>query len=112
MHELSIATSIINLLIEQQAEHKFERVQRVNVNIGEFSSIVPDSLEFAFSIASKNTIAENAELVITVIPLILRCRTCNKEFHTEPYNFICPYCQSAETETVRGDELQIESIEV
>jgi hydrogenase nickel incorporation protein HypA/HybF len=112
MHELSIATNLVNLIEEQQAEHQFERVSKIHLKIGEFSSVVPEALEFSFEIASKGSVAENAELLIEIIPLVLKCTACNKEFHTEPYIFVCPDCGSTKTQMVSGSELQIESIEV
>ncbi len=112
MHELSIATNIVNLIEEKRREHNFEHVSKIILKIGEFSSVVPEALEFGFSIASKDSVAENAELVIQTVPLVLRCNTCNKEFPSEPYIFVCPYCESMDTDIVSGDELQIESIEV
>ena len=112
MHELSIATNIVNLIEEQRKEHGFERVSKIYLKIGEFSSVVPEALEFSFSIAAKGTVAEAAELVIEIIPLMLRCKTCGKEFHTEPYIFICPDCGNTDLEMLSGTELQIDSLEV
>lgn len=112
MHELSIATNIINVIEEQQREHGFERVSKIHLKIGEFSSVVPEALEFSFGIAARGTVAEGAELVIEIIPLMLRCRSCGEEFHSEPYIFVCPNCGGTELEMLSGTELQIDSIEV
>ena len=112
MHELSIATNIVNLIQEQQKEHGFDKVEKIHLKIGEFSSVVPEALEFGFSIASRGTAAEGAEIIIDIVPLILRCNVCNKDFQSEPYMFVCPNCGSHDTAIVSGDELHIESIEV
>ena len=112
MHELSIATNLLQLIVEQQKEHQFNRVSRIHLVIGEFSTVVPEALEFSFEIVSQGTVAEGAEIVIRTLPLVLKCHACGSEFETEPYMFVCPQCGSTEVEIVSGNELNIESIEV
>ena len=112
MHELSLAQSMIKLIEEQQQQNNFDKVIKVNCAIGEFSSVVPEALEFGFKVASEGTVAQGAELVIKKVPLILKCRGCGNEFHSEPYIFVCTQCGSTDTEMISGSELQIESIEV
>jgi hydrogenase nickel incorporation protein HypA/HybF len=103
---------MIKLIEEQKEEHGFDHVEKIHLSIGEFSSVVPEALEFGFQVVSQGTVAEGAELVIKKVPLIMKCEACNEEFHTEPYIFMCPKCEGTELEMVSGAELQIESIEV
>ena len=112
MHELSLAMNMIQMIEEQRAVHGFEKVEKVHVSIGEFSSVVPEALEFSFSIASKGTSAEGAALIIRRVPLIMKCNSCSSEFQTEPYLFLCPDCGGTDLQMLSGNELQIESIEV
>ncbi len=112
MHELSIATNLIQLIEQEQRRHGFEHVARINLKVGHFSSVVPEALQMAFEIASKGTVAEDAELVIEDVPLVLKCNKCGKEFQAEPFLFVCPECNSSDVEILTGNELHIESIEV
>ena len=50
MHELSLAQSLIDQLLDLAREHRAERINRVLVTLGPFSGIVRDSFEFGFNI--------------------------------------------------------------
>lgn len=112
MHEFAIATNLLQIIEEQQRAYKFGKVEKIYLNIGEFSNVVPEALEFSFKIVAEGTVAAGAELVIKIVPLRLKCLTCKEEFHSEPYLFVCPKCGGGDLEILSGNELQIESIEV
>jgi hydrogenase nickel incorporation protein HypA/HybF len=50
MHELSLAQSLIEQLLDLAKEHQAERITRVAVTLGPFSGIVRDSFEFGFNV--------------------------------------------------------------
>ena len=109
MHEFSIAAAIVDTAV-RHAEGR--RVTAVQVNLGHLRQVVPDSLEFAFGIVSRETVCEGAVLEQTVIPARLRCDPCDREWRIEQPNFRCPRCDGTETTVVSGEEFEIESIDV
>ena len=48
MHELSIAEELLEIITARASQEGIRKVEKINLRIGEFSGIMPDSLEFAF----------------------------------------------------------------
>jgi hydrogenase nickel incorporation protein HypA/HybF len=122
MHELSIASAIVDTALRHADER---RVTRVDVRVGALRQVVPDSLDFYFEIVARDTACESARLELELVQAWLRCPTCGHEWDPAPAPvaghealapvlpaFRCPACEGAETEVVRGSELEVESIEI
>ena len=111
MHELSIASNLIDIVSDAIEGQDVSRVTSLRIVIGEMSNVVPDCLSFAFEVVSKGTVAEDARLDFERKPLIARCQDCGKEFPVQGYLFLCPECQSQRIEVISGKEFFLESIE-
>ncbi|MBN1576047.1 MAG: hydrogenase maturation nickel metallochaperone HypA [Chitinispirillaceae bacterium] len=111
MHELSIVEGLIDIIRETAQTHGLNRVEKVTLRIGAMRQIVPDALNFAFEVLGKGTIAEGAEVVITVVPTKARCGECGSEFTVDDCCFICTSCGSGGVVVTEGKELYIDSIE-
>jgi hydrogenase nickel incorporation protein HypA/HybF len=110
MHELSIATNIIEFAEEFAKEHQVKKLKRIELEIGQLSGIVLDSLKFALDFAVKNTVLEQAEIGITVIPGKAICNKCQTPFDIVHWSTVCPACQSMDFEILDGKEMQITSV--
>ena len=102
------------LLIEEQAKiHNAKKVTKVVVGIGKLSGVEPDLLKIAFDTFKEKTICEDAELVMEIEDITLRCRECGKETVLgERLTRKCPVCGSLNTEIVRGQDLYLKSLEM
>jgi len=113
MHEMGIAMDILRIVQESiPAEMVGARVQRVNLRVGKFSAIVPDSLRFCFNVVAANTAAAGAELAVEEVPVVARCNDCNHAWTIEDAVFVCPKCKGGRIEMLSGRELDIVSIEL
>ena len=112
MHELSITQSMFELVIEQAKKEKASKVTSVNLVIGEITGVVSESVQFYFDLLSKDSIAENTQLNIKMVPCVVHCRKCNRNSNLDKSEYICPYCKRHELEIISGEELFVESIEV
>jgi len=66
MHELSIALRLVELVEEQVAgEPPGTLVCAVDIRIGEWSSVVPEALEFAWEPATEGTRLQGAALRVS-----------------------------------------------
>ncbi len=110
MHELSIATNVLEFAEEFAREHHVTKIKRIDLEVGQLSGIVIDSLKFAFEFAVKNTVLEHAEVVITVVPGKSKCLQCETVFDIVDWSTICPACHSTDFEILDGKEMQIKSI--
>ncbi len=112
MHELGIARSLIDVALTAMAERGTGRpATALQVEIGRFTSVVPDSLRFYFEILARDTLLEEAELRISSIPLRTRCRTCSLESEPDLPSLLCSRC-GGRAEIVSGRELRLVSVDV
>lgn len=109
MHELSLSGAIVNT-VEKHAEGR--RVTVVTVRIGHLRQVVPDTLEFYFGFVSEGTACEGARLEQELVPAVVRCGACAREWELDMPIFRCPDCGSTDVAVVSGDEFEVESIEV
>ncbi|MGE0195959.1 MAG: hydrogenase maturation nickel metallochaperone HypA [Methylocystis sp.] len=108
MHELSIVCSIVELASEA-AEGR--SVRRVTIEIGKLSGVEPEAVAFCFPEVARGTSLENATLDIREVDAEARCDVCGTEFPTPDILSACP-CGSRQFQRLRGEELNIKSIEV
>jgi hydrogenase nickel incorporation protein HypA/HybF len=111
MHEIRLATDLARIVTETAARENLSKVTRINLQFGEMIQVVPDIFRFAFSEAVKGTTAEDAEIALEIVPVILCCNICHKEFVIDDLNFQCAYCQSVDLEIIHGKEMFVKSLE-
>jgi len=112
MHELSIATSILDIAIAACRDQGCSSVSSIRAKIGRASGVMVEPLEFAFECAKKNTIASDAALIIEIIPLGGDCKACGSAFEVDkPYLAACPSCGSTLLRMQTGRELEVVEIE-
>jgi len=112
MHELSVCQGLLKQVSQIAAEHKATAIDKIHLQIGPLSGVEPTLLQAAFPIASKNTLAEQAEMLIQPMPIRVRCKTCYSESETTLNDLTCTACGDWQTELISGDELLIERVEM
>ena len=113
MHELGIVMKVVEQVEKVATDNKVNKVTKVNMEIGEVSSIVPELFRDCFEWAKKRTEhLKEAELNLVVLEGISFCQTCRKTYKTTEYAKKCPYCGSEETYLVTGNEINIKNIEI
>ncbi|MFR9796523.1 hydrogenase maturation nickel metallochaperone HypA [Streptomyces sp. MS06] len=113
MHELSIATAIVEQADETARTHGTRPVAAVTVRVGELSGVVPAALAFAFDVARDGTALASAALVVEEVAARAHCGPCDEEFAvgTPPF-FWCPRCDQPSQGLRSGRELEITGIEL
>jgi len=112
MHEMTIAMNIVDIVCQKANEEKAYKINSVELEIGDLSGIMIDSLNFCFEAACKNTIANGAELNINEIEARAFCKSCKKKFKMESDFSPCPNCDDFNFEIVTGKELLIKSFNI
>ncbi|MCX7784905.1 MAG: hydrogenase maturation nickel metallochaperone HypA [candidate division WOR-3 bacterium] len=108
MHEFTITQSILNQVLTTAQKHKAKRINKIKLQIGEGSAIIPECVRFYFDQIKIGTIAENAILDFEKIPVKVQCPQCKKEFLG--LEITCN-CQKG-VEVVSGQEMIIEYIDI
>ena len=113
MHELSIAQNLITIAEKAALKVGAIQVESVHMRLGAFSGVWKDALLFAYEIATKGTILEESELIITDVPLIVYCPSCKAEVKLPSIQyFCCPQCNTQTTDIRQGKEIEIEFVEI
>lgn len=112
MHELSIASSIVELATEE-AMNRGVRILAIHLKLGVLSGIVEDALHGSYEIAAAGTPLEGSRLVVERVPIIAFCHTCQGRRQIPSMQSMrCPECDSPVPDIVEGRELQVTALEV
>ena len=111
MHELGIADNLSKIVLETAQKENLSKVTKVNISFGQMVQIVPDIFEMAFRQIVINSVAQDAELDIEILPVIMKCTCCGTDFKVNENRFSCNICHSSDLEIINGNELFIKSIE-
>ena len=110
MHELSIAMSIVELAEEYAGKEHAEKVTELEIEVGDFSGVVIDALEFAMEEAVKESICQGAVWKIIPVHPLARCGSCGHTYHPVSLFQPCPACGGYGAEILQGEELRLRSI--
>ena len=112
MHEMSIATALLEGVIEAAERAGASRVTSVVLQVGAFKLVVPEAMQMAWEAVREGTLADGATLHLEEVPAEARCRRCDQRFRPEiDYSFLCPQCEKADVEIVAGDDIVLRSLE-
>jgi hydrogenase nickel incorporation protein HypA/HybF len=113
MHELSIVSSIVDSVNETLASYPGARVKEVRLRVGALASVIEDSLQFCYGIATEGTPLEGSVLVVRILPLRMHCDKCAQDVEIASLqSFRCPRCEEPVMDMLQGRELEIDSIEI
>jgi hydrogenase nickel incorporation protein HypA/HybF len=107
MHELSIASAILDRARAASEENGGARVTKIGLRIGEISGVEADALTFGIEALSKDTPLQGLVLEVELCKRRQRCATCAAEFEPEGFSTSCPTCQSDRSECIAGKELDV-----
>ena len=113
MHELYLAESIINIVKDYAGRDGFKKVNSVSLSYGRLSCIESKTLQFAFDVQAKDTLAEGAALEFQILPAVIHCFSCEKDLEVKAHTGSCPSCGGNEVILSAGtEELQILELDV
>jgi hydrogenase nickel incorporation protein HypA/HybF len=111
MHELSIATNVVEIVEENMRAYPKALVNSVTLQVGTHSGIEVEALKFCFPIACEDTPVAGAKLKLEIIPLKVSCTECGAR-DKETQGLFCPVCQSPQVEVTAGKDMIVASIDL
>jgi len=112
MHELSVCQSMLRQVQELAFENHARTITAINLQIGPLSGVEPQLMNQAFPIASRDSIAANATLVIETMPIRVHCDACNTDSDATMNDLSCRACGNTLTQLIGGDEILLTDIEL
>lgn len=110
MHELGIMINIVESVEKFALENEITQIQKLVLQIGELSSVIPRFAQACYPAAVDGTMLEDSELEIEVLPGNGMCDHCKKVFNLLENNSQCPYCGKQGWELISGREFMIKEI--
>ena len=110
MHEVSIAESLIET-ITKQAKRIGATPIAAAISCGQLNPINDEVMQFAFEVATKDTLCEGMTISVKHMPWGGVCNDCKHEFDFDIYSPMCPKCKSMEFDMADDAPLQLDEIE-
>jgi hydrogenase nickel incorporation protein HypA/HybF len=112
MHEYSIVSSLIDSCEEHAKSNNASRVTNIVVKIGVMSGVEPSLLQIAFDTFKEESICKDAQLIINIQKVVLKCKSCEKESTLQKLEYHCPLCNSTNLNILDGEEMYLMQLEL
>jgi len=112
MHEYFIVQNILKTVEDVLRDYPGKKVTKAVLLIGKFSGVEPDLLKTALDFFKKGSPLEEAEIIIELEDLKIKCLDCGKETIKERWDIICPFCKSFNTQIISGEEMFLKTLEL
>jgi hydrogenase nickel incorporation protein HypA/HybF len=119
MHELSIASAVVESVLEFVSTRSVRKVLAVRLAIGELSHIETDQLRFCYTAITEQTPIQDSALEIETVEAVVRCKRCSYRGRPKYWDdalsagpiltLQCPNCGAA-AEAIEGNDCAIKSI--
>lgn len=120
VHELSIASAVVDHVLEFLDAHSAKQLLKVRLAIGELSHVEADQLRFCYAAITQETAMENSTLEIESVAAVVECPHCSYRGRPKYWEdalcaapiptLECPHCQGA-VEPVEGNDCAIKTIQ-
>jgi hydrogenase nickel incorporation protein HypA/HybF len=117
MHELSVMSQIVESILSEGKKRSATKIEEVDLQIGEYTMLGDEQMEFAYEVLSKDTILQGSKLKISHVKGKIEC-SCGYRGRVNPspdspHKIVpileCPKCKGA-AKIVEGRECLIRNI--
>jgi hydrogenase nickel incorporation protein HypA/HybF len=108
VHELAICDSIARVVTQHAAGRP---VRSVKLRVGALRQVVPESLDFCWSVVTRDPVLAGSVLDIELVPAEVECVECGAQNPLSRFVLCCPACEGP-VSVLSGEELLIVSIDV
>lgn len=110
LHELGVVIEVVEAVEEIVKEENLTKVDKIVLQIGELSSMIPMYVERCYPAAVDGTILQDTKLEIEILPANGICKKCNKVFNLLENKKKCPNCGTEKWDILGGNEFVIKEI--
>jgi hydrogenase nickel incorporation protein HypA/HybF len=110
MHELGIVMQIVKQMEDYSKENNLTKVDKLVLQVGALSGVVPKYLYDVYPIAVKDTFLADTKLEIEETPGIGICDDCDFRYDLIENDNTCPLCGSKKFGIISGKEFIIKEL--
>ena len=112
MHELSIATDLVNTALKTAMENKARKVISITIEAGELAMVNPEQLEFMYDILVEDNMLKGSKLKIETVPSAGECAYCGYKGPIEDrFACSCPKC-GLTLKVIAGRDICLKNMEL
>jgi len=112
MHELSLATALVEQAVRIKNEQKASGIVSITLSLGRLSGVNREAFTSVFPLVAEGTEAEHATLVIEEVEAAVTCDACGKTTKPERMFMHCSACGSTRVRITAGRDFMVKSIEL
>jgi hydrogenase nickel incorporation protein HypA/HybF len=116
MHEMALVRDVVDIVVDKAQEVGASKVCEVYLTIGYMRDVVEDIMDGLFRYLARGTVAEDADLIISRVPITVCCNQCGGIFNINIYKretWKCPFCGAVHDYELRsGREFYVNHIEI
>ena len=119
MHEFTMATQIVETVLEEAKRHDAKKVAEVHLVIGKLTFLGVEQIRFSYKILTEDSIMKDSKLIIKEQDGVIECPKCgfkgavpfedDPAYHVPIPTLKCPKCGET-AKLVEGRECTIKSI--
>ena len=109
---MSLAEDVLQLINEASVKDQFSKVVTVWLEIGQLSSVEPQSIAFCFDAVKRDSVAAGARLEILELPGVGWCLDCAQSVPMVDVFGECPLCGGYQVRITGGTEMRVKELEV
>ncbi|MCY1712680.1 hydrogenase maturation nickel metallochaperone HypA [Caproiciproducens galactitolivorans] len=110
MHELGVLNALVHTVEGIVREEGLTEVEKIVIEVGELSGIVPRYIEQCYPAAVYKTFMEKTALELVVVPGIVKCRECGRVFNAAANDLYCLDCGGQNLEILEGNDMIVKEI--
>lgn len=112
MDEHELASYVLEAVDRTAYRLAARRVLGVHLALGGRRVFDLERLRHVFQDAARGTVAEDAQLLVDILPVRHHCQNCGNNFDAASGERPCPACGHPHTEMIGGEELRLLDLDV
>ena len=110
MHELGLCDAMLRMVRGIMQEQEITEVQRITIEVGSLSGVVPAYMEDCWTAVADGTELERAEFVVESLQGTAQCMDCDAVFPADVDHLKCPECGGQRLTPLSGRDLTLKEI--
>ena len=86
---------------------KSPQIRELHVKIGRLSGVEAHYLQNCYEVFRAGTVCENADLIIHIQEIVVKCKNCGFSGDLTQNDFSCPHCKSSEISVIDGEDMYL-----